>query len=167
MKTLYIAVRTFFCTVVTVLLFGWFILRIRTLDRRLGVTLPARTEAAGVIFMVAGGILVLLCFAIFAVRGRGTPSPLDPPKKFVTFGPYRYVRNPIHIGQVTLLIGLGLYLRSVAILLFALTWLLFCHLYVLYVEEPSLKKKFGATYEEYCKGVSRWIPRAAPARRHE
>jgi protein-S-isoprenylcysteine O-methyltransferase Ste14 len=107
---------------------------------------------------VAGGILVLWCFGIFIVLGRGTPSPLDPPRAFVAVGPYRYVRNPIHIGQVTLFTGLALYLRSVSILLFALAWLLFCHLYVVYVEEPSLKRKFGATYEKYFRAVHRWIP---------
>src|SRR5260370_23525065 len=108
METVWIAFRTFATTIVAALLFGWVILRVRTLDPKFRVLLPRWTEMPGVVFTVLGATLVLLCFGIFAVRGRGTPSPLDPPKEFVALGPYRYVRNPIHIGQVTLFIGLGL-----------------------------------------------------------
>ena len=74
------------------------------------------------------------------------------------------VRNPIYIGQVAVLVGLGLYLRSVSILVFALLWFVLLHLFVLYLEEPNLRKKFGATYEGYCQAVRRWIPSVASAK---
>jgi protein-S-isoprenylcysteine O-methyltransferase Ste14 len=32
-------------------------------------------------------------------------------------------------------------------------------LFVLLYEEPTLRKKFGADYEEYCRHVRRWVPR--------
>ena len=94
------------------------------------------------------------------ILGGGTPSLLAPTKELVTIGPYRYVRNPIQIGQGIFFIGLGLYLQSPAVLLFSAAWLLFCHLYVVLIEEGSLKKKFGEAYEEYCRAVPRWIPSA-------
>src|SRR5262249_32983359 len=104
-------------------------------------------------------------FATFVVSGRGTPLIIDPPKQFVAAGPYKYVRNPIYIGQVILLAGLGLYLSSISILVFAVLWFGVVHLFVLYYEEPGLKKKFGAPYEEYLNRVWRWIPRARGDRR--
>src|SRR5262249_40095361 len=116
----------------------------------LGV-LPSWTEIPAIILVASGGALLLVCFGVFVVRGRGTPLPLDPPTKLVAFGPYKYVRNPIHIAWLTLFIGLGLYLRSPSILLFALAFFAICYVYVLWVEEPSLKKRFGTEYEEYCK----------------
>jgi protein-S-isoprenylcysteine O-methyltransferase Ste14 len=89
--------------------------------------------------MSLGGILVLMCVAVFAIWRNGPPSLLAPTSQLVTLGPYGYVRNPIHIGQVTFLIGLGFYLRSIGVLLFSLMWLLFYHLYVVLVEEGSLR----------------------------
>jgi protein-S-isoprenylcysteine O-methyltransferase Ste14 len=166
-KTFFIALKAAACTVIAALLFGWVILQTRTLDPKFGVFLPAWAETPGIILTVAGGVLVLWCFGIFVVVGRGTPSPLDPPAQFVAVGPYRYVRNPIHIGQVILFTGLGLCLSSVSILLFALAWLLFCHLYVVYVEEPSLKRKFGTTYEKYFSAVHRWVPNIGPGRKEQ
>jgi protein-S-isoprenylcysteine O-methyltransferase Ste14 len=108
--------------------------------------------------MILGAILMSICVAAFGFWGGGTPSLLAPTKELVTIGPYRYVRNPIHIGQGIFFIGLGLYLQSPAVLLFSAAWLLFCHLYVVLIEEGSLKKKFGEAYEEYCRAVPRWIP---------
>ena|SRR5215469_7003308 len=83
----------------------------------------------------------------------------DPPTKRGSLGPYKYVRNPIHIAWVTFFIGLGLYLRSPSILLFAVAFFAVCYVYVLQVEEPSLKKRFRTEYEEYCKAVPRYVPR--------
>jgi protein-S-isoprenylcysteine O-methyltransferase Ste14 len=110
--------------------------------------------------IILGGALIVVCVGLFGLWGNGTPSPLAPTSQLVILGPYRYVRNPIHIGQLVFFVGLGLYLRSVAVILFALAWLLFCHLYVVLIEEGRLKRKFGAPYEEYCKAVPRWFPSA-------
>jgi protein-S-isoprenylcysteine O-methyltransferase Ste14 len=152
--------RSISCGLLAVLLFSWVIMRIRILDSKFGVQIPPSAQTAGVLMMSVGAILVLVCVTVFGIWGGGTPSLLAPTSQLVTLGPYRHVRNPIHIGQVTFLIGLGFYLRSMAVLLFSLTWLLFCHLYVVLVEERSLKTKFGVPYEEYCKAAPRWFPSA-------
>jgi protein-S-isoprenylcysteine O-methyltransferase Ste14 len=109
--------------------------------------------------MVLGGILALACAGAFVARGRGTPAPFDAPSAFVATGPYRYVRNPMYIGGLILLAGLGLYELSLSILLLSLLLFLVVHVFVFLYEEPGLKAKFGVTYSDYCKDVPRWIPK--------
>jgi protein-S-isoprenylcysteine O-methyltransferase Ste14 len=108
--------------------------------------------------MIAGGILVMICVMVFIFRGKGTPAVFDPPSEFVAAGPYAYVRNPMYIGGFILLIGFGLYHFSLSILI--LSFLLFglFHLFVVFVEEPTLEKLFGNSYIEYRKTITRWIP---------
>jgi protein-S-isoprenylcysteine O-methyltransferase Ste14 len=140
------------------LFFAWLALRVRAFDRLLQVTLPDGVEIPGIVLMVAGGVLALACAGTFIVRGKGTPAPFDAPREFVAVGPYRYVRNPMYVGGLGLLAGFGLYERSISILLMALALLLVVHLMVVIYEEPTLRKLFGATYQEYCRTTARWIP---------
>jgi protein-S-isoprenylcysteine O-methyltransferase Ste14 len=165
MKTLIIALRTVVYTTGFVLFWGWIALRVRGLDRNLGIILPAWTGFLGVVLGVMGGIVVLVCAGTFIVRGRGTPAPFDAPREFVAVGPYRYVRNPMYIGALTAIAGFALYLHSISILLFCLAVFLVAHLFVLFYEEPTLRAKFGAGYEAYCRTVSRWVPSLTSARR--
>jgi protein-S-isoprenylcysteine O-methyltransferase Ste14 len=97
--------------------------------------------------------------AYFVFHGRGTLAVFDPPAAFVPHGLNRFVRNPVYIGYVTGLLGLGLCFRSVSMLLFALVAFLLIHTFVVLVEEPGLRKRFGHEYEDYCRAVPRWIPR--------
>jgi protein-S-isoprenylcysteine O-methyltransferase Ste14 len=113
----------------------------------------------GVAAMAAGGVLILTCVGLFASRGRGTPAPFDPPREFVAVGPYRYVRNPMYVGALTLLVGFGLWQRSVSVLLFALLAALIAHLFLVLFEEPDLERRFGDSYVEYKGSVNRWLPR--------
>jgi protein-S-isoprenylcysteine O-methyltransferase Ste14 len=141
------------------LFFGWIALRVRSFDPRFGLSLPAAAEIAGTILVIVGAILVLACAGVFILRGRGTPAIFDAPRAFVAIGPYRYVRNPMYIGGLMLLLGFGLYERSISVLF--LTFLLFplLHLFVVFYEEPTLTRKFGSSYQEYLRAVRRWIPR--------
>ncbi len=159
MRTIFDALRALIYMTGFVLLWGWVALGVRRFDRTLGVTLPAWTEILGIIFMVGGGILALTCGGLFIVWGRGTPAPFDPPKEFVALGPYKYVRNPMYIGGLTVLIGWGLYLHSISILPLSLSVFLLVHLFALFVEEPGLEKRFGDSYLQYKKSVNRWIPK--------
>jgi protein-S-isoprenylcysteine O-methyltransferase Ste14 len=141
------------------LFFGWVALRVRAFDQRLGVSLPAVAEIPGAILVVLGAILVLACADVFISRGRGTPAIFDPPRAFVAIGPYQYVRNPMYIGGLMLLLGFGLCQRSISILFLTLPLFLLLHLFVLFYEEPTLTRKFGSSYQEYLRAVRRWIPR--------
>ena len=130
---------------------------VRRFDSVLGA-LPAWTPPLGVAALAAGAPLALTCAALFAIRGRGTPAPFDPPRTFVAFGPYRAVRNPMYVGGWLTLIGVALLARSSGILLLSLAALAAAHLFVILYEEPALREKFGATYDEYRHSVPRWLP---------
>ncbi len=100
---------------------------------------------------------MLMCAGVFVLKGRGTPAIFDAPRKFVAVGPYQYVRNPMYIGGLGLLVGFGLFEGSVSILALSLVMFLLVHLFVVYYEEPGLKKKFGTKYKKYCEVVPRWF----------
>src|SRR5512136_2511301 len=105
-----------------------------------------------------GAAGTIWCAWEFTVRGRGTPSPTDPPKELVVRGLYRYVRNPIYAGVIIFLLGHVLWHPSPSILWMPLIVAISSHLFVILYEEPQLRRRFGAAYETYCKSVPRWIP---------
>jgi protein-S-isoprenylcysteine O-methyltransferase Ste14 len=111
-----------------------------------------------VVLVTTGALLALSCVFSFVIRGQGTPFPLDAPVKFVATGPYRWVRNPMYIGGWLMLSGYGFLLRSSAVLVFSSIFLLWWHAFVVFYEEPTLRRKFGAEYEDYCRRVHRWLP---------
>jgi len=116
--------------------------------------------AAGWLLIAAGITLYVACaFWGFAVRGRGTPLPLDPPKKLVIEGPYRIVRNPMYWAVGSVVLGEAAIFHSVALVQLAVVFAVGVIVFVLLFEEPELRRKFGAEYEEYCRRVPRWLPR--------
>ena len=159
MKTLFTGIKALLFMSGVVLLWFWIASSVRPFDRRFGLVLPAWAPMIGMIFVAAGASLALVCVAFFVVRGGGTPAPFDAPTKFVATGPYKHVRNPMYIGGMGGLIGFGLYQRSASILVFALAWFLLAHLFVVGYEEPTLRRKFKDSYEDYCRAVPRWMPR--------
>src|SRR5260370_25580753 len=163
MKTLFIALRAAIFATGCVCRWGWGASGVHArYDPTLGWALPGWTRALGIAVMLAGGTVALACVATFVVRGEGTPAPMDPPRKFVAVGPYKFVRNPMYIGGFIVLAGFGLYQQSPAILLFTLPWLLAAHLFVILYEEPHLRATFGPPYDAYCHSVRRWLPRRLP-----
>lgn len=117
---------------------------------------------AGWIFVVLGFAITLFCMFEFAWRGRGTPAPFDPPRKLVVSGVYRYVRNPMYVGFVIALGGEAWLVARADIAYEILAFIAFVTLLVIAYEEPTLRRTFGDDYIEYCKHVSRWIPRLTP-----
>jgi protein-S-isoprenylcysteine O-methyltransferase Ste14 len=111
--------------------------------------------------LIAGGIALYFACAFwgFAVRGKGTPLPLDPPKKLVVVGPYHVVRNPMYWGVGSVVLGEAAIFHSVALAELAVVFAVGVILFVLLFEEPALRRKFGEEYEEYCRRVPRWLPR--------
>ena len=109
--------------------------------------------------ILLGAVTYLWCAWDFTFTGRGTPAPIDPPKKLVVKGLYRYVRNPMYVGITLILFGEGLLFEAATLFLYAGFLLVCAHLFIVYYEEPTLRRLFGAPYESYCKSVARWIPR--------
>jgi protein-S-isoprenylcysteine O-methyltransferase Ste14 len=118
--------------------------------------------AAGVGLALAG--LALVCWSVyhFWTHGRGTLAPWDPPRRFVVEGPYRYVRNPMIGGVVLVLLGEGLFLRSLGLLEWAAAFTLLNAVYIPLLEEPILRARFGAPYVRYSERVRRFVPRLTP-----
>jgi protein-S-isoprenylcysteine O-methyltransferase Ste14 len=114
-------------------------------------------QVAGAIVVVLGLALALWCVVTFAVAGRGTPAPFDPPRRLVVRGPYSIVRNPMYVGGITALAGTSLYYESLALLAFTSAFALTTHLFVLFYEEPTLARLFGEDYAQYRQHVGRWL----------
>jgi protein-S-isoprenylcysteine O-methyltransferase Ste14 len=110
-------------------------------------------------FWAIGLSILLWSFWNFLAQGRGTPAPIDPPKELVAVGFYRYVRNPMYVGIFLILLGHFLWFKYLWLLVYLGVVFLFFHLFVTLYEEPTLKRKFSASYENYLKKVPRWIPR--------
>ncbi len=116
--------------------------------------------AAGGLLIAAGIALYLACaFWGFALRGKGTPLPLDPPKKLVAEGPYGVVRNPMYWSVASVMLGEAAVFHSLVLAELAAAFFAGVNVFVLLYEEPVLRRKFGAEYEEYCRRVPRWLPR--------
>jgi protein-S-isoprenylcysteine O-methyltransferase Ste14 len=126
----------------------------------LAVWLPP--QILGGVLVVAGTLILLDSFARFAMKGLGTPAPVFPTRYLVVTGLYRYVRSPMYVAVVAVIVGQSLILANTRVLEYgAVVWLCF-HLFVLAYEEPTLRATFGPEYEDFCRGVSRWIPRLRP-----
>jgi protein-S-isoprenylcysteine O-methyltransferase Ste14 len=112
----------------------------------------------GVVVLVAGGALVLETTARFAFQGRGTPAPWAPPERFVERGSYRFVRSPMYLGVILLIVGQALLLgREILYAWAVVAWVIF-ELSLVTWEEPGLRRRFGASYDDYRRRVHRWVP---------
>jgi protein-S-isoprenylcysteine O-methyltransferase Ste14 len=117
---------------------------------------------SGLPLMVIGAAGLLWCIWDFFSAGRGTISPIDPPKHLVVRGLYKHVRNPMYVAVVTILIGEAIFFMSVPVLIEAGVFIILANLFVMYYEEPALRRQFGESYERYSQTVGRWIPRYRP-----
>jgi protein-S-isoprenylcysteine O-methyltransferase Ste14 len=109
--------------------------------------------------LLLGATIYFWCLWDFAVKGRGTPAPIDAPKRLVVRGLYKYNRNPMYVGVLLVIAGWAVWLQSKPVLIYGAVVAIFFHLFVVLVEEPLLKRKFGEAYLRYCGEVGRWLPR--------
>ncbi len=106
---------------------------------------------------LAGLVSYSWCAFDFA-RAAGTPAPIDPPKELVVRGLYRFSRNPMYVGVLSLIAAQALYFGSAGLWLYAA--LVFCAFqgFVVLYEEPTLSRNFGDVYRHYTETVPRWTP---------
>lgn len=147
---------------VTVLVPQW-------IAERYQVVLRAGTGAPAIVLQMAGAASVLLGVVLFAsslwrfaTDGRGTLAPWDPPRLLVVNGPYQYVRNPMISGVLFVVIGEALILLSIAHATWAAFFLAVNVVYIRFVEEPQLARRFGPGYDVYRESVPRFVPRLSP-----
>jgi len=113
----------------------------------------------GLPLIAIGAAGLLWCIWQFFSEGRGTLAPVDPPKDLVVRGLYKYVRNPMYVSVATILIGEAIFFMSQAIVIEIGIFVALVYLFVVFYEEPTLRRQFGESYERYTQEVGRWIPR--------
>lgn len=114
--------------------------------------------AAAIALLAVGGAIYAWCVWDFATFGRGTPAPIDAPRRLVVRGLYRYTRNPMYVGVLTVVLGQAALFRSMGLLVYAVVVAMCFHLFVTAYEEPRLADEFGSAYETYRSRVPRWLP---------
>ena len=115
--------------------------------------------ALAVLLLAIGGSIYGWCVFDFASYGRGTPAPIDAPGKLVQRGLYRYSRNPMYVGVLTVIYGWTVLYGSPAVAVYGIVVALCFYSFVVFFEEPILRKRFGSDYEQYCAEVPRWFVR--------
>ena len=115
-------------------------------------------DVVGVACAAIGILLLAACIVEFARSGRGTLSPVDPPRHLVVRGLYRYVRNPMYLAVTLILLGEAALLHSRDLVIYWTGFFVAANLFVIAYEEPYLRSRFGASYEAYTRQVGRWIP---------
>jgi protein-S-isoprenylcysteine O-methyltransferase Ste14 len=118
----------------------------------------------GLMSLAIGLVVLTQTIATFIRVGEGTLAPWSPPRKLITSGIYAYVRNPMILGVILILIGEGLALSSWRILTWAAIVFVLNEVYFPISEEPGLERRFGEEYREYRSNVPRWLPRLQPYR---
>jgi len=118
----------------------------------------------GLLGIGVGTVLLALCILEFARSGRGTLSPVDPPRTLVIHGLYRYVRNPMYLAVSLVVLGEVLLTGSRGLFAYWVVWFALVNLFVLGYEEPTLRRQFGTAYDHYTAAVGRWLPRVRPWR---
>jgi protein-S-isoprenylcysteine O-methyltransferase Ste14 len=112
----------------------------------------------GFLPLLLGVVLYLWCAYAFTFIGKGTPAPIDAPIFLVKAGPYHWVPNPMYLAVLSMVIGQAILFRSFLLVGYALLVWGVVHLFVVFVEEPSLRDQFGESYESYLLMVPRWLP---------
>jgi protein-S-isoprenylcysteine O-methyltransferase Ste14 len=157
----WLALRSLFWTIVLPGVFAGYVpwrffgLRSAVLD------LSALSQRAGLLLIGLGVALLAACIFEFARTGSGTLAPVDPPRVLVVRGLYRYVRNPMYLSVTLIIFGEALLSGSRALLIYWAIWFLAANLFVIAYEEPTLRRRFGRSYELYTQQVRRWLPRTS------
>jgi len=121
--------------------------------------LTSPTQLLGFVCIGLGVALLAACIFEFARSGQGTLSPVDPPRHLVVRGLYRYLRNPMYLSVTMIILGEALVTHSVALAIYWAVWFTCANLFVMVYEEPTLRLRFGESYDEYTQRIGRWIPR--------
>ncbi|HEY1243043.1 MAG TPA: isoprenylcysteine carboxylmethyltransferase family protein [Bryobacteraceae bacterium] len=120
----------------------------------------------GWILVAAGTLAALSAFFEFLAAG-GTPMIFfarglrfavgEEPKALVRGGLFRYSRNPMYLSVLSIVWGQALVFRSAALVVYGAALLVLFHLVVTQIEEPHLRRREGAKFDDYCRRVPRWI----------
>jgi protein-S-isoprenylcysteine O-methyltransferase Ste14 len=137
----------------------WQVLR---LDTVIGEYVGTLLTYGGVSLFLAGALLLFSGAYYLVLRGDGTPLPFDPTKRLVVAGPYAHIQHPMTFGLLSMAFAEALWLRSPSLGIYALLLTMLVNLYLTYIEEPVLERRFGEDYRAYRAAVPRWLPFRRP-----
>jgi protein-S-isoprenylcysteine O-methyltransferase Ste14 len=86
-------------------------------------------------------------------------------EELVTGGIFAHCRNPLYVGNILMLMGVGILANSLFYMVFVMPLFLFIYQCIVLAEENFLRNKFGTVFDEYCARVNRWIPSLAGLRK--
>ena len=129
--------------------------------------LPVDTPLFGIplfigAMLVLGGLWVLIDSFVQFAMSLGTPAPVAAPQRLVVENWYRYVRNPMYVAVLAIILGQALIFWNLWVVAYGALAFLAVHLFVIGYEEPTLRKRFPAEYATYAANVPRWRPRLRP-----
>jgi protein-S-isoprenylcysteine O-methyltransferase Ste14 len=105
------------------------------------------------------GIILVIWTNTYFFLARGTPVPVNPPKKLITKGPFAYSRNPMTTGYFFIMFGFGIYYSSIiSIVVFTPLFIWIHNIFFKKVEEPELEKRLGKEYTDYKNRVPMFFP---------
>ena len=116
------------------------------------------TTVPALFLLIIGAAVYIWCVWDFATFGRGTPAPIDAPKRLVVHGLYHYTRNPMYLAGLLVILGWATHFFDPWLLLYGCGIAACFHLFVVLYEEPHLQHLFGADYDGYRSAVNRWLP---------
>jgi len=123
---------------------------------------PLALQVAGAAVLAAGAGVLAHTVMRFAIEGLGTPFPAAPTENLVVGGLYRYVRNPMYLAVIAIILGQAAILGRVTLVAYAAVFWATVAGFVSFYEEPTLSERYGEQYDAYRRAVRRWLPRATP-----
>jgi len=127
--------------------------------------IPVPVNGTGILLgsRIAGGILLVVGLSLAAwsliifQSNHTTTSPVEKSSKLVTWGPYRFSRNPMYVSLTIIYLGEAGVLVQIWPLIFLILTLVYLQLIVVPYEEIKLQKTFGDSYKQYFARVHCWI----------
>jgi protein-S-isoprenylcysteine O-methyltransferase Ste14 len=153
------SLRTFiFVFLLLSILLGYLPWQILRLDAAIGESLRTFLGYLGLLLFISGAGLLFSGAYYLLLRGDGTPLPFDQPKRLVVAGPYSYIQHPMMLGLLLMAYAEALWFYSASLVLYAVLLTFLADIYLTYIEEPGLERRFGDDYRAYRAAVPRWLP---------
>ena len=113
--------------------------------------------AIGLLITISGQLIRGLTIGLaYIVRGGKEGKPYA--EGLVTEGIFNHCRNPLYLGNILMLLGLGILANSLVYVVIVIPVFIFIYQAIVLAEEDFLRNKFGAAFTAYCKKVNRWFP---------
>ena len=131
---------------------------------QMGLSTPESNlfRVAGVALVVLGLVPLIESFGRFALVGLGTPAPVAPTQHLVVTGFYRYVRNPMYLGVLAIILGNALILETGAVFAYAALSRSASQRSSWATKSRLCAASSALNTKQFCRNVPRWIPRLTP-----